>query len=69
VSVFSQRDSNHYERLSDIPTGYRAKTSFFVPELSRLYIAVASRGKRAAGKLAVPEPGSNVEVQIYQARP
>ena len=69
VSVYSQRDSDHYERLSDIPTGYRAKTSIFVPELSRLYIAVASRGKRAAGKLAVAEPGSNVEVQIYQARP
>ena len=69
VSVFSQRDADRYEHIADIPTGYRAKTSIFVPELSRLYIAVASRGKRAGGKLAVPEPGSNVEVQIYQAQP
>jgi DNA-binding beta-propeller fold protein YncE len=69
VSVFSQRDAGHYEHNADIPTGYRAKTSIFVPELSRLYVAVASRGKRAGGRLAVPEPGSEVEVQIYQAQP
>jgi DNA-binding beta-propeller fold protein YncE len=69
VSVFAQRDSDHYEHLADIPTGYRAKTSIFLPELDRLYIAVASKGTRAAGKLAVPEPGSKVEVQIYQAQP
>jgi DNA-binding beta-propeller fold protein YncE len=69
VSVFEQSAAGHYEHIAEIPTGYRGKTSIFVPELSRLYIAVASKGKRAAGKLAEPEPGSNVEVQIYQAQP
>ncbi len=69
VSVFAQRDADHYEHVADVPTGYRAKTSIFVPESNRLYIAVASRGTRAAGKLAVAEPGSSVEVQIYQAQP
>src|ERR1700681_1182289 len=66
VSVFEQRDPDHSEHIAEVPTGYRAKTSIFVPEVNRLYIAVASRGKRVAGKLAIPEPGSKVEVQIYQ---
>jgi DNA-binding beta-propeller fold protein YncE len=69
ASVFEQKDADHYAHIADVPTGYRAKTSIFVPELNRLYIAVASRGKRAGGKLAVPEPGSKVEVRIYQAQP
>jgi hypothetical protein len=62
-------DADHYEKIAEVATGYRAKTSIFVPELNRLYIAVASRGKRVEGKLAVPEPGSKVEVRIYQAQP
>lgn len=69
TSVFEQRDADHYMLVAEVPTSYRAKTSIFVPELNRLYIAVASRGKRVAGKLAIPEPGSKVEVRIYQAKP
>ena len=69
ASVFKQLDADHYEKVAEIPTGYRARTSIFVPELNRLYMGVASRGKRAGGKLAIPEPGSNVEVRIYQASP
>jgi hypothetical protein len=69
TSVFEQRDADHYVHVAEVPTSYRAKTSIFVPELNRLYIAVASRGKRVAGKLAIPEPGSKVEVRIYQAQP
>ncbi len=66
VSVFQQTSGGSYEHIAEVPTGYRAKTSIFVPEVDRLYIAVASRGKRVAGKMAVPEPGSQVEVQIYE---
>jgi DNA-binding beta-propeller fold protein YncE len=69
TSVFEQKDADHYVSVADVPTGYRAKTSIFVPELNRLYIAVASKGKRAGGKLVAPEPGSKVEVRIYQAHP
>jgi DNA-binding beta-propeller fold protein YncE len=69
VSVFEQGDADHYVHIAEVPTGYRAKTSIFVPELNRLYVAVASRGKRVAGKLAEPEPGSKVEIRIYQAQP
>ena len=39
TSVFEQRDADHYEHIADVPTGYRAKTSLYVPELNRLYIA------------------------------
>ena len=69
TSVIEQRDADHYVSVAEVPTGYRAKTSIFVQELNRLYIAVSSRGKRAGGKLVAPEPGSEVEVRIYQARP
>lgn len=69
ASVFEQQDADHYVHVAEVPTGYRARTSLFVPELNRLYLGVASRGKRVAGKFADPEPASNVEVRIYQARP
>jgi len=69
ASVIVQQDADHYVSVAEVPTGYRAKTSIFVPELNRLYIAVSSRGKRAGGKLVAPEPGSEVEVRIYQAQP
>jgi DNA-binding beta-propeller fold protein YncE len=69
ASVIEQPDADHYVSVAEVPTGYRAKTSIFVPELNRLYIAVSSRGKRAGGKLVAPEPGSKVEVRIYQAQP
>jgi DNA-binding beta-propeller fold protein YncE len=69
ASVIVQQDADHYMSVAEVTTGYRAKTSIFVPELNRLYIAVSSRGKRAGGKLVAPEPGSKVEVRIYQAQP
>jgi len=69
TSVIKQQDADHYVSVAEVPTGYRAKTSIFVPELNRLYLAVASKGKRAGGKLVAPEPGSQVEVRIYQAQP
>ena len=59
TSVFEQRDADHYEHLTDIPTGYRAKTSLYVPELSRLYINVSGGDKADAP----------VAMQIYQVEP
>jgi DNA-binding beta-propeller fold protein YncE len=69
TSVFEQQDADHYVHVAEVTTGYRAKTSTFVPELNRLYIAVSSKGKRAGGRLVEPEPGSKVEVRMYQANP
>jgi WD40 repeat protein len=55
VSVFSQRDADGYVPLRKIKTAPGARTSLFVPELSRLYVAVPHRGDRQA------------EIQVYQA--
>jgi DNA-binding beta-propeller fold protein YncE len=52
ASVFEQRDADHYEHIAEVPTAYRAKSSIFVPELKRLYVADSGKGKPAA-KLAL----------------
>ena len=52
ASVFEQRDEDHYEHIAEVPTAYRAKSSIFVPELKRLYIADSAKGKPEA-KLAL----------------
>jgi len=59
TTVFEQRDADHYEHMTEVPTGYRAKTSLLVPQLNRLYVAVSGKGKDDA-KLAM---------QIYQIQP
>jgi DNA-binding beta-propeller fold protein YncE len=52
ASVFEQRDADHYEHIAEVPTAYRAKSSIFVPELQRLYVADSGKGKSDA-KLAL----------------
>jgi len=58
ASVFEQRDADHYQLIADVPTAYRAKSSIFVPELKRLYVAVSGKGK----------PDAKLELQIYQTQ-
>ena len=58
MSVIAQRDADHYEQIAEVPTGFRAKTSLYVPSLNRLYVAVSGKGK-ADAKLAL---------QIYQVQ-
>jgi hypothetical protein len=58
ASVFRQNDADHYEQIAEVPTGYRAKTSVFVPELNRLYIAVSGKGK----------PDAKLAMQIYDVQ-
>jgi DNA-binding beta-propeller fold protein YncE len=59
TAVMEQRDTDHYSRLTDVPTGFRAKTSIYVPELNRLYIAVSGKGK----------PGAKMALQVYNVQP
>ena len=59
TSVFDQRDADNYEHIVDVPTGFRAKTSLYVPELNRLYINVSGGDK----------PDAPVAIQIYQVLP
>jgi DNA-binding beta-propeller fold protein YncE len=59
TSVFEQHDADHYEHLVDVQTGFRAKTSLYVPELNRLYINLSGGDK----------PDAQVGLQIYQVQP
>ena len=44
VDVFTQTDQDHYQPISKISTASGARTSLFVPELRRLFVAVPHRG-------------------------
>lgn len=48
ISVFEQQDPDHYREVTRIPTIKGARTSFFSPELSRLYLAVRQQGSTPA---------------------
>jgi hypothetical protein len=48
VDVTQQIDADHYERIARIPTGPVARTSIFVPEWHRLYVAVPRDKERGA---------------------
>jgi DNA-binding beta-propeller fold protein YncE len=55
VSVYQQRDPDHYEGLGRIATAPIARTSLFVPELNRLYVAIPKKDDRDA-EIRVFEP-------------
>jgi YVTN family beta-propeller protein len=48
ISVFEQQDADHYKELARITTVKGARTSFFSPELDRLFLAVRRQGTQAA---------------------
>jgi DNA-binding beta-propeller fold protein YncE len=58
VSVFEQRDADHYEHIAEVPSAYRAKSSIFVPQLNRLYVADSGKGK----------PDAKLALQIFEAQ-
>jgi DNA-binding beta-propeller fold protein YncE len=58
ASVFEQRDADHYEHIAEVPTAYRAKSSIFVPELKRLYVADSGKGK----------PDAKLALQIFEVQ-
>jgi DNA-binding beta-propeller fold protein YncE len=57
IGIFQQNDADHYKTMTKIPTASGARTSLFVPELSRFYLAVPHRGAQTA------------EVRVYEAAP
>jgi DNA-binding beta-propeller fold protein YncE len=56
VDLFQEQDANRFARVSHIATAAGARTSLFVPEQGRLYLAVPHRGSQKA------------EIRIYEAR-
>ncbi len=51
VAVFNQTDADHYEEIARVPSDKGAKTAILVPELHRLFVAVAGKGPTKAGVL------------------
>jgi DNA-binding beta-propeller fold protein YncE len=57
VDVTQQIDADHYQRIARIPTGSNARTSVFVPDWRRLYVAVPRDKDRDA------------ELRVFEAVP
>jgi DNA-binding beta-propeller fold protein YncE len=48
VDVFEQKDGDHYNRIAHIASAPGARTGLFVPEWSKLFVAVPHRGEQRA---------------------
>lgn len=57
ISVIEQENANRYRTVATLRTASGARTSLFVPELKRLYLAVPRREGRTA------------EIRVYAVRP
>ena len=57
VSVFQQRDADHYDELGRIKTVSGARTGFFSADLDRLYVAVRKHESQSA------------EIRVYKPVP
>ena len=56
IDVFQNQDANRFARVAHIATAAGARTSLFVPDQNRLYLAVPHRGSQKA------------EIRVYDAR-
>ncbi|GEM_PF-193318 len=53
VVVYGQTDADHYQVVANVPSSPGGKTAIFVPELSRLYVAVCKAdGSKVGSKMA-----------------
>ena len=48
ISVFQEQDADHYTELARLETVKGARTSFFSPDLDRLFLAVRRQGSQSA---------------------
>jgi DNA-binding beta-propeller fold protein YncE len=56
ISVYQQENSNHYREIAKLYTAKGARTSFFSPDLSKLFVAARAQG---------PEPAA---IRVYSAQ-
>ncbi len=59
TTVLAQKDADHYEFVAEVKTGYRAKTSLFVPQINRFYAAVSGKFK----------PETQLAVEVFEVLP
>ena len=57
IGIFEQRDADHYALVTRMPSSPGARTSLFVPELNRFYVAAPSN------------PGQPATVRVYESQP
>ena len=57
IDVVEQLDADHYKTIAKVRTAKGARTSLFVPDLNRLYLAVPRYGNKDA------------EVRVYEVQP
>ncbi|HEV2233890.1 MAG TPA: YncE family protein, partial [Terriglobia bacterium] len=57
ISIYQQRDRDHYTELGKMETVSGARTSLFVPELNWLCVATRREGQREAS------------IRVYEALP
>ncbi|MFB3922021.1 MAG: YncE family protein [Terriglobia bacterium] len=62
IDIFDQQNPSQYRLAGRIATATGARTSLFVPELNRLYLAVPHRGNQPA-EIRVYEPQPNARPQ------
>jgi hypothetical protein len=48
ITVYQQQDADHYSKIAQLETVKGARTSLFVPQLNRLFLAVRQDGENAA---------------------
>jgi hypothetical protein len=48
IAVYQQKDADHYNEIARLEAVKGARTSLFVPELGRLFLAVRQVGETAA---------------------
>jgi DNA-binding beta-propeller fold protein YncE len=57
VFIYQQHDADHYTQIGNVPTAPGAGTSFWSPELNRLYVAAPLNDKEEAAILVFePQP-------------
>jgi DNA-binding beta-propeller fold protein YncE len=61
TTVLAQKDADHYELVAEVKTGFRAKTSLYVPQLNRFYAAVSGKGK--------PDAEQHLAVEVFDVQP
>jgi DNA-binding beta-propeller fold protein YncE len=55
IDVFQQKDPDHYDLITSIPTPPHTQTGLFVPEWGKVFAAVQKQGEQSA------------EIRVYQA--
>jgi DNA-binding beta-propeller fold protein YncE len=48
IAVYQQNDRDHYSKIYQVATANGSRTSLFVPELNRLFVAVRQQGQTPA---------------------